>query len=440
MRSSLLRRGGVALQAVNLGVMGLLVGGSLGVEMSGSVSAASPRDNPAAIAAAAPRTEVPRHELPFVPGEQCPQHSDHGSSCEPEQCEMACLHGFGHHLPAPRLRAVRQREQSVRHPLSGGEPASATGSRRFRICGPEQRGPLPVLFVDPDRRREEGLRRPPCPDGEPVDLPAVRAVGRVTDGPDGRSTAGSGAIWSLRSNALRPAGWTSADAAGLPIAPLLVQYAEVRSGTLDHAIRFTADCTQRSYLWPARHEAGQANGDCPRCGAALQAGREFLVAGVRVRGDVPNRDQDDEDLRPHPRRQRQQLVLPRRCQHVVDLHGGRSAEGDPRLAVRGGGRVVPSGESQFRSGIPAGDACLPGSLPLSLSPPVRGLPVGPPGESRVAPRPSTLTRPGAGAGSRYATSGAISPSTPRRARRRQRTERATTGAQRTHWICPGEFA
>jgi hypothetical protein len=74
--------------------------------------------------------------------------------------------------------------------------------------------------------------------------------------PRGGSTAGSGAIWNLRSDRLRPAGWTSADAAGLPILPGLVNYDEVMSGHIDHAIRFTADTTDTSYLWPARHEAG----------------------------------------------------------------------------------------------------------------------------------------------------------------------------------------
>ncbi len=70
------------------------------------------------------------------------------------------------------------------------------------------------------------------------------------------STAGSGAIWNLRSNALRPAGWTSADAAGLPILPGLLDWQEVRSGRVDHAIRMTAEVTDRAYVWPARHEAG----------------------------------------------------------------------------------------------------------------------------------------------------------------------------------------
>ena len=71
-------------------------------------------------------------------------------------------------------------------------------------------------------------------------------------------TAGSGAIFDLRSNALRPKGWTSADAAGLAILPGLVQYGEVASGRIDHAIRMTVPSTRASYLWPARHEASSS--------------------------------------------------------------------------------------------------------------------------------------------------------------------------------------
>lgn len=66
-------------------------------------------------------------------------------------------------------------------------------------------------------------------------------------------TAGSGAKWNLGSNALRPAGWTSADAAGLPILPLLVRYDEVAAGEIKHAIRFTIHATNMNYIWPAHH-------------------------------------------------------------------------------------------------------------------------------------------------------------------------------------------
>jgi hypothetical protein len=67
--------------------------------------------------------------------------------------------------------------------------------------------------------------------------------------------AGSGAIFDLRSNGLRPAGWTSADAAGLPIFPGLARYDEVKRGRIDHALRFTVSRTRRAYVWPARHFA-----------------------------------------------------------------------------------------------------------------------------------------------------------------------------------------
>ena len=95
--------------------------------------------------------------------------------------------------------------------------------------------------------------------------------------PHNKSKAGSGAIWSLRSNALRTAGWTSADAAGLPILPGLVNYDEVASGSMDHAIRFTAECTQAAYLWPARHEAGRDDSDCPPMGARFRLSARFSL-------------------------------------------------------------------------------------------------------------------------------------------------------------------
>lgn len=70
--------------------------------------------------------------------------------------------------------------------------------------------------------------------------------------------AGSGAVFDLRSNALRPATWTSADAAGLPILPGLVRYEEAAAGAIRHAVRFTASRTQKAYVWPARHQASSS--------------------------------------------------------------------------------------------------------------------------------------------------------------------------------------
>jgi hypothetical protein len=77
--------------------------------------------------------------------------------------------------------------------------------------------------------------------------------------PDGSWKAGSGATWNLRSNAVRPAGWTSADAAGLPIFPGLARYDEVERGTIDHALRFTVSRTRRAYVYPARHYASSSD-------------------------------------------------------------------------------------------------------------------------------------------------------------------------------------
>ncbi|HEY6391024.1 MAG TPA: hypothetical protein VIX89_07090, partial [Bryobacteraceae bacterium] len=73
--------------------------------------------------------------------------------------------------------------------------------------------------------------------------------------PDGSWTAGSGAIFNLKANNLRPSTWTSADAAGLPIFPGLARYDEVAAGAIQHALRFTAPNTQKAFIWPARHQA-----------------------------------------------------------------------------------------------------------------------------------------------------------------------------------------
>jgi hypothetical protein len=100
-----------------------------------------------------------------------------------------------------------------------------------------------------------------------------------------RPTAGSGAIWKLTSNSLRPAGFTSADAAGLPILPGLLNVAQVKeaviTGTpITHAIRFTAERTRTAFIWPARHEAGHSSSiSLPPMGARFRLNARFNVAG-----------------------------------------------------------------------------------------------------------------------------------------------------------------
>ena len=98
--------------------------------------------------------------------------------------------------------------------------------------------------------------------------------------PDGSWRAGSGAVFDLRSNALRPATWTSADAAGLPILPGLVRYEEIAAGTIPHALRFTVAHTRDEFVWPARHEASSNTSP-----AVPPMGQRFrLKAGFDVSG------------------------------------------------------------------------------------------------------------------------------------------------------------
>jgi len=92
--------------------------------------------------------------------------------------------------------------------------------------------------------------------------------------------AGSGAVFDLRSNALRPQTYTSADAAGLAILAGLVRYDEVLSGEIRHAIRFTAPQTRREYLWPARHYASNLTGSqYPPMGLRVRLKSNFDISG-----------------------------------------------------------------------------------------------------------------------------------------------------------------
>lgn len=102
---------------------------------------------------------------------------------------------------------------------------------------------------------------------------------------NGAWTAGSGAIFDLRSNALRPSGWTSADAAGLAILPGLIRYEEVAAGEILHAIRFTSDGTQDGYIWPARHKAGSC-ATCPPMGQRFRLKASFNVSGYSYQARV----------------------------------------------------------------------------------------------------------------------------------------------------------
>jgi hypothetical protein len=100
-------------------------------------------------------------------------------------------------------------------------------------------------------------------------------------------TAGSGAIFNLLSNALRPSGWTSTDAAGLPVFPGLLRYDEIAAGEIRHAIRFTVPQTQKAFVWPARHYASSLTGtQYPPMGARFRLRAGFDISGYSAANQV----------------------------------------------------------------------------------------------------------------------------------------------------------
>ena len=149
----------------------------------------------------------------------------------------------------------------------------------FEYADESDRGPYPI----PARAPIEGGRDA---DGDRhvivVDRKRCRLYELFSAFPQGGGaswTAGSGAVWNLRSNRLRPRGWTSADAAGLPMLPGLARYREVKRGRIDHALRFTAERTRRAYIHPARHFASDlTDPDLPAMGQRLRLRWGYPIA------------------------------------------------------------------------------------------------------------------------------------------------------------------
>ena len=145
--------------------------------------------------------------------------------------------------------------------------------------------------------------------------------------------ADAGVEWNLRSAALRPDGWTSADAAGLPIFPGLVRYEEAAAGHVDHAIRVTMDSTRNAWIHPASHCAGRHRLRRRAADGPAPAAEEGLPA--RQDGDGRPRDRHrDEGIRADRRRQRIELVHLRHQRQSLGRRRTRRAEGDPRQRLR----------------------------------------------------------------------------------------------------------
>ena len=129
----------------------------------------------------------------------------------------------------------------------------------FEYADESDKGPYPIPANVPIEGQpapsNDGDRHALIVDRDSCKLYELYALQRTASG----WTAGSGAIFDLRSNALRPAGWTSADAAGLPILPGLARWdGDASTGTIRHALRFTVQRTRRAYVYPARHYASSS--------------------------------------------------------------------------------------------------------------------------------------------------------------------------------------
>jgi hypothetical protein len=150
---------------------------------------------------------------------------------------------------------------------------------RFQYADESDKGPYPIPRNVPIEggRRSSGDRHAIVVDRAHCRLYELYALYPTAGG---GWRAGSGAIWSLRSDRLRPRTWTSADAAGLPILPGLARYDEVRRGSIDHALRFTVPRTRRAFIYPARHFA--SNDDDP--GLPAMGQRFRLKASFDISG------------------------------------------------------------------------------------------------------------------------------------------------------------
>jgi hypothetical protein len=174
------------------------------------------------------------------------------------------------------------------HPDTGSNPDYGIP---YAVVGPDQPR-VPITFTAYGDQSDPGPY--PIPPNAPVEAGSDHHVLIVQTGAcklyelfnarrnSGGWDADSGAVFDLNSNALRPDGWTSADAAGLPILPGLIRYDEVQAGRIDHALRFTVANTQRGYIHPATHFAS-SSGDAalPPMGLRLRLKAGYDISAFK---------------------------------------------------------------------------------------------------------------------------------------------------------------
>jgi hypothetical protein len=161
--------------------------------------------------------------------------------------------------------------------VSGSQPKVSV---KFGYAGQSDTGPYPIPADVPIEggRNATGDRHALIVDRDNCRLYELYRLFPPSGGKGWR--AGSGAIWNLGSNHVRPAGWTSADAAGLPILPGLARWGELPRGGINHALRFTVENTRRAYIYPARHHASDlTDPNLPAMGQRLRLKASYDISG-----------------------------------------------------------------------------------------------------------------------------------------------------------------
>ncbi len=228
---------------------------------------------PQAAVTPARRPGGPReYSCPIFPADNALNEDISHAPVDPRSAAYIAAIGLGGHL----------------HPDFGTNPAYGIP---YTVVGPRQ-PKVPISFSEYGEESNAGPY--PVPLDAPVEgagaegdrhvLVLQRGTCKLYELYGARRTArgweaGSGAVFNLRSDALRPEGFTSADAAGLPIFPLLARYPEVRAGQIDHALRVTVQRTQRGYIHPATHFASSSSDpDLPPMGLRLRLKAGYSLA------------------------------------------------------------------------------------------------------------------------------------------------------------------
>jgi hypothetical protein len=230
---------------------------------------------PAPAAFASARSGVPEGSCPIFPANNAINRDISRAPVDPNSARYIASIGAGGHLH-PDFGT----NPGYGIPYSVVGPAQPRVPIRFTAYGPESDpGPYPIPPNAPiEGAGQEGDRHVLVLQEGQCKLYELYGASRAGGGSGWDAEAG--AVFNLRSNALRPDDWTSADAAGLPILPLLARYDEVAGGRIDHALRVTVAETQKGFIHPATHYAsGSSDPNLPPMGLRLRLKAGYSLSG-----------------------------------------------------------------------------------------------------------------------------------------------------------------